>query len=426
MRTITCLYFAVALCVAPALRSRAQEWTRFRGPNGSGISDVKTIPTQWTESDFNWKIALPGEGHSSPVVWGDKVFITTADDKQSRFVVLCLKASDGSTLWKKEFPFMPYRKHANNTSASSTPTVDADCVYVSRSEPAHNLLFALDHHGTLVWEKDFGSLKTQHGGGVSPILHDGMVILPNEQDGESSLIGVDARTGETRWKTPRRTGPSSAAYSTPCVYEPKGGKPTLIFNSEMHGISAIAPDSGKVLWEFGDAFDKRSVSSPVIAGGLIIGSCGSGGGGNFVVAIKPGDPEHNKKPERAYEIRRSAPYVPTSVCVDDRLFLWSDAGVVSYVVASTGEMKWQERVGGDFFSSPVWVDGRLFCVSKTGEVVVVAAAEKFEILGRYPLGELTHSTPAISGGRMYIHTSQHLISVGGKAKIDVKAGASGN
>ena len=423
MKPITCLYLGAALCFGHA-SSHAQEWTRFRGPNGSGISEAKTIPTQWADADFNWKIALPGTGHSSPVLWGDKVFITTGDDKEARFVVLCLKASDGSTLWKKEFPFMPYRKHANNTSASSTPTVDADRVYICRSEPDHNYLFALDHQGGLVWEKDFGPLRTQHGGGVSPILHNGLVVLPNEQDGESSLIAVDARTGETRWKTPRRTGPSSAAYSTPCVYQPKGAKPALIFNSEMHGISAIAPDTGKVLWEFGDAFDKRSVSSPIIAGDWIIGSCGSGGGGNFVIAVRPGDPARDKKPERVYEVRRSAPYVPTSICIGEWLFLWSDAGVVSRVHAPTGEVKWQERVGGDFFSSPVWVDGRLFCVSKAGEVGVVAASEKFEVLARNPLGELTHSTPAIAGGRMYLHTSQHLISVGGKAKAGepLKAG----
>jgi len=425
MRIFTHLCFFLALASASVLRSEAQEWTRFRGPNGTGISDAKTIPTQWTQSDFNWKIALPGSGHSSPVLWGDKIFVTSADERRMQFVVLCLKAADGSVLWQKEFPFTPHRKHANNTFATSTPTVDAERVYVCRMEPAHNYLFALDHSGGLVWEKDLGPYRTQHSGGPSPILHAGNVVLANEQDGESFLTAVDARTGETRWKTPRQTGISAAAYSTPCVYQPKNGKPVLIFNSEMHGISAIAPDTGEVVWEFAEAFDKRSVSSPVIAGDLLIGSCGSGGGGNFVVAVRPGDPAHDKKPERAYEVRRSAPYVPTSVCVGDRLFLWSDAGIVSSVVASTGEVKWQERAGGNFFSSPVWVDGRLFGVSSSGEVVVVSAGDKFEVLARNPLKEQTHSTPAVAGGRMYIHTSQHLISVGGKAKSSEKLDAGG-
>jgi outer membrane protein assembly factor BamB len=425
MKKLIPLCLVLALGSASVSRGEAQEWTRFRGPNGSGVSHAKTIPTRWSESDLNWKVALPGAGHSSPVLWGDKVFITSADDKRMQFVVLCLKASDGSLIWQKEFSFTPHRKHANNTFATSTPTVDAERVYISRMEPAHNFLFAVDHSGELVWEKDLGPYRTQHSGGPSPILHDGMVVLANEQDGESSLIAVDARTGETRWKTPRQTGNSAAAYSTPCVYQAKDGKLVLIFNSEMHGISAIAPDTGKVAWEFTEAFDKRSVSSPVIAGDLLIGSCGSGGGGNFVVAVRPGDPARNKKPERAYEVRRSAPYVPTSICVGDRLFLWSDAGIVSSVVASTGEVKWQERVGGNFFSSPVWVHGRLFGVSRSGEVVVVSAGDKFEILARNPLNELTHSTPAIAGGRMYIHTSQHLISVGGKAKPGEKLDAGG-
>lgn len=425
MKNLIHCFCVLTSFVVAGLNSQAQEWTRFRGPNGTGISDAKTIPTQWAEADFNWKISLAGVGHSSPVLWGDKVFVTSADERRMQFIVLCLKASDGSTLWQKEFPFTPHRKHANNTFASSTPAVDAERVYVSRTEPAHNFLFALDHRGELVWEKDFGPHRTQHSGGPSPILHDGMVILANEQDGESFLIAVNARTGEPRWKTPRQTGNSAAAYSTPCVYQPKDGQPALIFNSEMHGISAIAPDTGKVVWEFAEAFDKRSVSSPVIAGDLLIGSCGSGGGGNFLVAVRAGDPASGKKPERAYEVRRSAPYVPTSVFVDDRLFLWSDAGIVSCVVASTGEVKWQERVGGNFFGSPVWVDGRLFCVSRSGEVVVIPASDKFEVLARNQLNELTHSTPAVSGGRMYIHTSQHLISVGGKAKPTQKLDAGG-
>jgi outer membrane protein assembly factor BamB len=132
------------------------------------------------------------------------------------------------------------------------------------------------------------------------------------------------------------------------------------------------------------------------------------------VAVTPGDAAKDRKPAVAYTIRRSAPYVPTSVCVGDRLFLWSDAGIVSCVQAASGEVKWQERVGGNYFSSPVWVDGRLFGISTKGEVVVLEASDRFEILARNPLGETTHSTPAVAGGRMYIHTAKHLISVGGR------------
>jgi outer membrane protein assembly factor BamB len=389
----------------------AQEWTRFRGPNGSGVSRAKAVPSGWTDKDVNWKTALPGPGHSSPVLWGEKVFLTAGEERGEKFHVLCLSATTGQLLWEKDFPAKRFPKHNYNTFASSSPATDAHRVYVSWNTPESVALMAFDHAGTLVWKKDLGPYKSQHGGGASPIVHEDSVILANEQDGESFLIAVEAATGKTRWQTPRKT--VETAYSTPCVYSPDGGKPALIFNSEAHGISAVDPGSGTVLWEYAKAFDKRSVSSPVVAGDLIIGSCGSGGGGNFVVAVRPGDKASHRQPELAYSLKRSAAYVPTSVFVDGRLFVWSDAGIVSNLDAATGEVKWQERAGGNFFSSPVWVDGRLFCVSTRGEVVVVAAADRFEVLARNQLGEQTHSTPAVAGGRMYIHTVKHLVCVGG-------------
>ncbi|MEK7677618.1 MAG: PQQ-binding-like beta-propeller repeat protein, partial [Verrucomicrobiota bacterium] len=377
----------------------AQEWTRFRGPNGSGISPAKTIPAQWTDQSFNWKAPLPGTGHSSPVLWGDKIFLTSSEEKSGGLIILCLGAADGRVLWRKDFPFPPYRQHQYSSFASTSPAVDADRVYVAWATPHRLTLMALAHNGQTVWERDLGPNQSQHGGGSSPIVFADKVILANQQDAESFLIAVDARTGQTRWKTPRRT--TRADYSTPCLYEVPGQKPALIFNSLAHSISAIDPDDGQVLWEYDKALDKRSVSSPVIASGLIIGSCGSGGGGNYLVAVRPGDPATGKKPELAYEIRRSAPYVPTSVAVGPLLFLWSDNGIVTCLYAPSGEVRWQERVGGSFFGSPVCVDGRLFCISTSGEVVVLEAGDQFRVLARNPLGELARTTPAVADGRMY-------------------------
>jgi outer membrane protein assembly factor BamB len=406
-----CLAFLLLLSLLSA--GLAQEWPRFRGPNGSGISPAKTIPTSWTEKDFNWKLPLPGAGHSSPVLWGDKVFLTTGDYETKQVSVICVSAVGGKVLWQKAFPFTPYHKNNDNTFASSSPAVDQHRVYVCWSSPEHYPLMALTHDGQTVWEKDLGPFASQHGGGASPIVHQDKVVLGNEQDGESFLIAVDSATGKTRWQTPRTA--NEAAFSTPCIYEPKDGPAALIFNSHAHGVSGIDPESGKVLWELTDLFDKRAVSSPVLAAGLIVGSCGSGGGGAYLVAVRPGGP--TKKPELAYTIKKSAPYVPTSVCVGERLFLWSDGGIVSCVQAASGEVKWQERVGGKYFSSPLWVDGRLFCVATKGEVVVVEASDRFQVLARNPLGEVTHSTPAVAGGRMFIHTTKSLISVGGRTAV---------
>lgn len=401
----------VWLSVASVSKLAAQEWTRFRGPNGGGISQAKTIPTKWSEADFNWKIELPGAGHSSPVLWGDKIFVTSCNEKAGQFYVLCLDANDGRKLWQKGYEFTPHPKHDYNSYASSSPTVDAERVYAFRAGAAETVLFALDHNGEPVWKKDLGKFETHHGSGASPILFNGAVVMANDQDSDSFLIAVDSHTGETQWKIPRASDGSN--YSTPCVYETRNGKPALIFTSKAHGISAVAPDTGEMIWEINDVFDKRCVGSPIVSSGLIIGSCGSGGGGNYVAAIRPGAGPEGITVERAYDIRRSAPYVPTSICVGELLFLWSDGGILSCVQTQTGEVKWQERVSGNFFGSPVCVDDRLFCVSARGEVVVVSTTGQFQVLARNSLGEQTHSTPAIANGKMFIHTLHHLLSIGG-------------
>jgi outer membrane protein assembly factor BamB len=424
MKTRSATALTLVLIVG-ALPSPAQEWTRFRGPNGTGISHAKTIPTKISDADIDWKVELPGTGHSSPVLWGEQIFLTSTGDKAGGISVLCLSARDGRLLWRRDHALTPFARHAFNSFASSTPAVDAERMYVVWNEPEHYVLAALDHYGELVWRRDFGPFVSQHGCGISPIVYGNKVILGNEQDdakfvkestrsGTSFVVAVDAKTGQTLWQTPRRS--AVVAYSTPCVYEPKQGKPALIFDSQGEGIYALDPGSGKVLWEYAAAFDKRSVSSPLLAGHLILGSCGSGGGGNVVTAIKPGDASTGRKAELAYQIKKSAPYVPTGVTMGDRVWLWSDGGIVSCVEAASGVVRYQERVGGDYFGSPVWIDGRLFCVSTTGELVVVEASDQFNVLHRYRLGELCHSTPAVAQGRLFVRTEKHLFSFGGPKK----------
>jgi outer membrane protein assembly factor BamB len=248
------------------------------------------------------------------------------------------------------------------------------------------------------------------------MLHEGMVIVANEQGdsnaikenskAKSFILALNARDGKTVWETPRET--LSVSYSTPCIYE-KDGKKALIFNSEAHGIYAVNPADGTVLWEYKQAFDKRSVSSPVVAGDIIFGSCGSGGGGSFVTAVQAAGSEA----KLAYNIRKSAPYVPTLVTVGGLAWLWSDGGMLTCIDVKSGAEKYVERVGGNFFGSPIWVDGRLFAISTSGELVVVEASDRFKVLHRYPLGELCHTTPAVALGRMFIRTDRHLWCFGG-------------
>jgi outer membrane protein assembly factor BamB len=425
-RTVAIALLAAGTITVAPVQSTAQEWTRFRGPNGSGVAHTKTVPTKITDADVQWKISLPGEGHSSPVLWGDRIFLTSATENPDAIVVLCLSAKDGSERWRTNFPFKTSRRHRYNSPASSTPAVDANRVYVLWNEPEHHLLTALDHDGNVEWQRDFGPFVTQHGCGISPIVYQDKIILGSEQDGpnagrgrsrtgkggKSFITAVEAKTGKDVWRISRRS--VVVAYSTPCIYQPQQGKPALIFNSQGHGIYAVDPDKGKVLWGYDQAFDKRSVSSPFIAGDVIFGSCGSGGGGNFVTAIKAGDATSGRAPELAYRIKKSAPYVPTGVVVGEHAWLWSDGGIVTCFNPATGSTHFQERVGGNYFGSPLWIDGRLFGVSASGEVTVVEASDKFNVLHRYPLNERCHSTPAVALGRLFIRTDKHLFCIGSR------------
>ena len=419
-RSSGAIFAALILAVWPCL---GQEWTRFRGPNGTGISHAQGIPTRITESDINWKIELPGSGHSSPVLWGERIFLTSTGDKSGGISVLCLNVKDGTTLWRKDFSLTPFSRHQFNSFASSTPAVDAGRVYVVWNEPDHYMVSALDHKGNVAWQRDFGPFVSQHGCGASPIVYKDKVILGNEQDdakfvkestrsGKSFVLALDSKTGKTLWQTPRNS--AVVSYATPCVFEPKQGPAEIIFNSQAHGVYAVDPNRGKILWEYEKAFDKRTVSSPLIAGDIILGSCGSGGGGNFVTAIKAPHASGGK-PQLAYQIKQSAPYVPTGVVWGDLAWFWSDSGIVTCANARTGSIHYQERVGGNYFGSPVWIEGRLFCVSTSGELVVVEASDKFNVLHRYPLRELCHSTPAAARGRLFVHTENHLWSIGGNS-----------
>jgi len=387
-----------------------QQWTRFRGPNGSGISNATTVPATWTNKDYNWRVELPGVGHSSPVLWGDRIFLMSATNDGRQRMVLCLSAVDGRLLWSRSYGASTHKKHSFNSFASPTPTVDAQRVYTLWADPTAYVVTALDHDGKEIWRRDFGPFYGNHGVGTSPILYEDMLVVGKDEDENSSLFAVDRRTGEDRWAVRRES--ARVAYSTPCLLELDGEAPQLIFCSLAYGMSSIDAKTGHRNWDI-PVFDKRTVSSPVVSGNLILGSCGSGGGGNFVVAVKAANPMSAAMPEEIYRVKKSAPYVPTTLVYNDMAFLWSDGGVVTCINVADGNVQWRKRIGGKFFGSPVCVNRRLYCVSEKGDVVVLAAARTFNKLGRVSLGEECRSTPAVAGGVMYLRTVSHLYSLGG-------------
>jgi outer membrane protein assembly factor BamB len=393
----------------------AQEWTRFRGPNGSGISAATTVPVSWTEKDYHWKVDLPGRGHSSPVLWGDKVFVTSGDEATGKRILLCLSTRDGRRLWTREFPGPKHAKHTDNSFASATPAVDGQRVYTCWGSPQDFLVLALDHAGQEVWRADLGPFRSGHGFGASPIIHENLLIVPEEQDGRGAVVALEWATGKVRWKVARRT---QLGYATPCLFQPAGRPAELILNSYEHGITALDPRTGRLAWEV-DVFSKGhvegAIASPVVAGDLVLGTCGWLGVKYETIAVRPYPRPEGAAPATAYRVTRSVPLVPTPLVKDDLLFLWTDGGIVTCAEAGTGEKLWMERVPGTYYASPVWAGGHLYSVSREGDVVVLAASRAFRLEARNPLGEGSHSTPAVAGERMYLRSFTHLLSVGGKA-----------
>ncbi|MBS0203773.1 MAG: PQQ-binding-like beta-propeller repeat protein [Planctomycetes bacterium] len=412
---IRCLSQTGLLCatfvVCGMMSASAQEWTRFRGPNGTGESEAKSIPAAWTDKDFNFKVSVPGIGHSSPVLWGDRIFLLSADPQTATRYALCYDVN-GKKLWEKSFPSQMFRIHAQSSFASSTPTVDESHVYFAWAAPDAITLIAMTHDGETVWTRDLGTWSSQHGFGTSPILYKDLVILSNSQevkDGPEpacSMVAVDKKTGEDRWKTARHS--VNTSYSVPAIFQPRGSDPELVCTNTGDGLFALDPLTGKPLWS-NAFFDKRTVSSPLVKGDMIFGSTGSGGGGNYLVAAQ----SDGREPKLAYKISAAAPYVPTTVARGDLLFLMSDGGVATCIDLHSGKVHWTERIGGKYSSSLVRAGDKIYCPSMDGEVVVFAADKVFKELGRSSLGEETRSTPAIADGRMYLRTYSHLISIGG-------------
>ncbi len=407
------LLFTASVSVLLQGASTAQEWTRFRGPNGTGVSDAATVPSVWTDDDYNWNIDLPGKGHSSPVVWGTKLFVTACDEDTSMRLLLCINTVDGSILWKKELKLQTGKKHKNNSFASSTPCVNADHVFVAWHSKTSSPLIAYDHEGNEAWRYEQGPYLHGQGAATSPIVHNDMVVVANDQKQPSFLLAVDAGTGVERWKIPREG--KRACYATPCVFTPKAGKEELVFTHCYEGIIGVDPKSGKQNWHidvFGRA-SQRALGSPVITDELVMATSGGVGGERQLVAVKPGKTDDHSEAVEAWRTNKQTPHVPTPLIYKEWLFLWSDQGIASCLDKVTGDIVWKQRVGGNYFGSPVCVDGKLYCIDLDGNVVVIAASDTYELLGKTSLGQGSKATPAVSNGVIYLRTESKLFSLGG-------------
>lgn len=429
------MHRGLAVCPLPALSSVAiavfvlvvsggagsvaaeEPWPRFRGADGAGQGGTLRFPRQWTDADWAWTARLPGTGHASPVVWQGHVYTASAapdpaDSTRGERVITCHALADGTQVWEARLPGPLDRHHAMNSSASGTLVAGPEGVCWLWGTAAGIQLVAVGHDGTRQWQVDLGPFVSEHGYAGTPALHGDMVIVAVEHEGPSFVAAFDRATGRERWRLPRE--PGRATYATPLVLS--GATPQVVVASTTHGLTGIDPATGGVVWER-RCFPKRAVSSPVAIGPaaerLVIGTCGDGGGDNSLFALRlPGAAPAGARavePPVAYQLDRSiAPYVPTPVLGAAGLHLWGDRGVLTCVDPATGAVRWRGRVGGTFSASPVVVGGTVINVSGDGEVVVVADADSFEVLGRTALGEECRSTPAVVGPRMVFRSKSTL------------------
>jgi outer membrane protein assembly factor BamB len=400
------------IVVALAAEIVGEEWNRFRGPNGSGVSHAVGIPVSWTEREYRFQIELPGTGNSSPVIWQQRLFVTAADIKQSQRYLLCYSTSDGKLLWQKSFPFEVEKKHAKNSFASNTPACDAQRVYAIWQSQKESHLLGFDHDGKELWKFDLGPFESGHGGGTSPIVVGDLVVVNNNQEGKDSfLAGIQADTGALAWKIPRAR--IKATYSSPCVFRNAIGNDELIFSSWHEGITSVDAATGKINWEvevFERDQEKRAIGSPIVAGELVLATCGFAGGKRYLVALRPKGSETVEE----YRLDRMVNHQPTAILVGDLLFMWNDQGVVTCVRAKSGETVWQKRVGGNYAGSPVCIGKALYAMSQDGEVVVLSASDTYAELGRMKLPSGSSATPAIGDELLWLRVENKLLAIGAK------------
>jgi outer membrane protein assembly factor BamB len=393
----------------------AENWPRFRGANGTGIAADKDIPIKWSaKENILWQVRLPGLGNSSPIVWGDRLFVQSAQANGKDRLLVCLKVADGSTLWSRSVPGTKVKKHPFNTYASSTPATDGERVYALFWDGGNVVMHAYDFNGNPVWNRDLGPFTSQHGAGASPIVYKDKVILNNDQDGKADVLALSARTGKPLWQSNRKA--FRASYSTPFLLDRANDTPELIVTS-TEGVAGLNPDNGSVNWHWsgtlgGAKMPMRTCGSSVFCSGLILACSGEGGGPRHTVAIRAGGKGDVTETHLAWENKKTFPYVPSPLAWGNHIYFVNDRGDAACHVAKTGKMVWSTNLGAKFKSSPVLIDGKIYAASEEGDVFVFAAAAQFRLLAKNTVGEAVIASPAVANGRLFIRTANQLVCIG--------------
>ncbi len=399
----------------------AANWPQFRGPDHQGVSSERGLPLAWNStSNVLWKASIPGESWSSPIVWKDRVFLTTATENGESCRVLALNAKDGRIVWDKEvFKQTPRRKEGRNSYATPTPSTDGKRVYACFGDGS---FAALDFSGKIVWTNRDFPFYSQHGLGTSAILHDGILVMARDgsSDGEDKKIGwqkpwdksyvlaLDAATGKLLWKTGR--GLSRISHGVPTLFTDHGK--TQVVSEAGDVVQGFDLKTGERLWS-SEVLGEGKVPSTIVGDGLAFTS-GGWGGKETIKAFRIGARGDLKESNLVWEQRKGIPKVPSMLFVKPYLYAITDGGIASCFAADTGAIVWQERVGGNFSASPIAADGRLYFLSDEGVTTVLRAGPKFEVLATNPIGEKLQASMAAANGRILIRNTSHLWCIGSK------------
>ena len=423
-------------------------WPSFRGPQASGVAEGQNLPDRWdgkTGENILWRTPIPGLAHSSPVVWGNKIFVTTAvstdpkatfrpglygdgdaskDRSRQRWMIYAVDKNNGKIVWERvAYQGEPIdKRHIKSTYANSTPATDGRIVVAwFGSQGVH----AYDVNGRFLWKVDLGRLDLgaydiptyEWGPASSPIIWNNLVILQCDTQTDSFLLALDARTGKTVWKTDREELPS---WGTPTVATTSTG-PELVTNASNY-IRGYDPRTGKELWRLGGS-SKITAPTPIFAEGLFVVVSGRGPERPIFV-VRPnahGDltlPDGKSNNEAVVWSRTGrGSYMPTPLVYNGTLYVLGNNGLFDAYNLKTGEEVYRQRlplVGSGFSASPVASDGKIYLSNEDGEMLVIAAGDKFAHLSTNSMGELLMATPALSDGVMYVRSAASLFAIGRK------------
>ena len=432
MRRLLIPFLVVASVVSVTAEASAENWPGWRGPRGDGTSLEQGIPSVWdgeTGQNIRWKVELPGTGHSSPVIWEDRVLVTACLEDSLERVLICLDRHSGKKLWQKTvLKSLLETKHILNSFASSTPATDGELIFVSflevdgRTIPAPNVgkprpitpgemvVAAYDFDGNEKWKVTPGEFISAHGYCSNPVLYRDTVIVNGDHDGDSYIVALNRETGRTVWKQKRANGIRS--YVTPLIREIDGRKQMVLSGSEA--ITSFNPEDGSVFWTV-DGPTEQFVASMVYDGEYFFMAAGFPT--HHVVAVKPDGSGNVTETHVKWHSTDAKCYVPSPVLCSGLLFVADDRGTASAFEAKSGEKVWRERMGNHFSTSLLTNAGRVFFVADNGITKIVDPGTDSEsgtprIVAENPLGESTYASPAIAHGNLFIRGEKHLFCIG--------------